>query len=91
MIKQFAPTVAIVAALLAGAALPAIAAEAAVGQKASDTYYWLHPKLGFVKVDRATGAIVRSQRKAVEQPKADDRAEPPRDGLDPKDKARGSR
>lgn len=24
----------------------------------SDTYYWLHPKQGVVKVDRATNAIV---------------------------------
>jgi hypothetical protein len=60
MNKQLASAVAIVAALLSGAAVPA-AAQAPSGHPAGETYNWLHPKLGFVKVDRATGATVRSR------------------------------
>jgi len=60
MIKQFSPIVAVVAALFAGAAMPT-AAQEQTAQPAAGTYNWLHPKLGMVKVDRATGAIVHSQ------------------------------
>lgn len=28
----------------------------------SGTYYWLHPKLGMVKVDRATNAMIVGKR-----------------------------
>jgi hypothetical protein len=83
MNKQLAPAIAIVAALLAGAAMPA-AAEAPSGQQDSETYNWLHPKRGIVKVDRATGAIVGSQRAAGEQTAANDPAAQARYWLDPK-------
>ena len=35
-------------------------------------YYWLHPKLGMVKVDRATNAMVTSRtvREAPSQPES---------------------
>ena len=36
-------------------------ATPAVQENASPTFrYWLHPKLGMVKVDRATNAVVKS-------------------------------
>lgn len=69
MIKQIIPVLAIVAALLASAAMPAAAQEPTT-QQAGGTYNWLHPRLGIVKVDRATGAIVHSQ--AAAHPSAQD-------------------
>jgi hypothetical protein len=83
MNKQLARAIAIGAALLAGAAMPA-AARAPYSQQDSETYNWLHPKLGLVKVDRATGAIVHSQRAADEQTAPDNRAVQTRYWLDPK-------
>ena len=49
------------AAIFAGASLSAYAAPAS-GDGAPGTYYWWnHPKLGMVKVDRATNAMVHSK------------------------------
>lgn len=73
MIKQITPVLAIVAALLSGAAMPAAAQEPSK-QQAGGTYNWLHPKLGFVKVDRATGAMVHSQGLARPSAPADGRS-----------------
>lgn len=42
--------------LLTGCASAAMDSSRDVAK--SDTYHWLHPKLGMVKVDRATNAIV---------------------------------
>lgn len=69
MIKQLAPIVVIVAALFASAAMPAVAQEPTI-QQAGETYNWLHPKLGIVKVDRATGAIVHSEGAAKQSAQA---------------------
>ena len=45
------------------AAQVAAAAPGAVPGPTARTYsYWLHPKLGMVKVDRATNAIVVARR-----------------------------
>jgi hypothetical protein len=83
MIKQITPIVAIVAALLASAATPAAAQEPS-SQQTGGTYNWLHPKLGIVKVDRATGAILRSQGAASQNAQTDDRAVQTKYWLDPK-------
>ena len=83
MIKQITPVPAIVAALFAGAALPA-AAQEPTSQQASGTYNWLHPKLGIVKVDRATGAIVHSQATAHPSAQDDGRSVQTKYWLDPK-------
>ena len=83
MIKQFTPIVAIVAALFAGVAMPA-AAQGPTAQQAGGTYNWLHPKLGIVKVDRATGAIVHSQGTANPSAQADGRSVQTKYWLDPK-------
>lgn len=83
MIKQFNPIVAIVAALFVGAAIPA-AAQEATAQPAGGTYNWLHPKLGMVKVDRATGAIVHSQGTVQQSAQADARSVQTKYWLDPK-------
>lgn len=47
-------------ALFAGAAFAA--SDTQVEPANSGTYYWLHPKLGMVKVDRATKAMVVAKR-----------------------------
>ena len=52
-------------------ALAATAGCAATGSSAErttarGTYYWLHPKLGMVKVDGATNAMVTGQRRAAD-------------------------
>jgi hypothetical protein len=83
MIKQITPIVAIVAALLASAATPAAAQEPTT-QQAGGTYNWLHPKPGIVKVDRATGAMVRSQGTASQNAQTDDRPVQTKYWLDPK-------
>lgn len=83
MIKQITPVVAIVAALFASAAIPAAAQEPTT-QQAGGTYNWLHPKLGIVKVDRATGAIVHSQAAADPSVQADGRSTQTKYWLDPK-------
>lgn len=49
------------AALLAGAASAATDNPAAKPMEGGKSYYWwLHPKLGMVKVDRATNAMLVS-------------------------------
>lgn len=83
MIKQFTPVVAMVAALFASAALPAAAQEPTT-QQTSGTYNWLHPKLGMVKVDRATGAIVHSQVVTHPAAQSDGRSVQTKYWLDPK-------
>lgn len=83
MIKQVTPIVAIVAALFASAAMPAAAQEPTV-QLAGGTYNWLHPKLGIVKVDRATGAIVHSQGASQQSAQADGKSVQTKYWLDPK-------
>lgn len=47
------------ASLLGGASMAAPASPDKQVEKSS-TYYWLHPKLGHVKVDRASNAMVIS-------------------------------
>lgn len=49
-------------AFVAGAASASVGSAPAEPGK-SGTYWWLHPKLGMVKVDRATNAIVVGKRK----------------------------
>jgi len=83
MIKQVTPVVAIVAALFAGAAMPATAQEP-TAQQTGGTYNWLHPKLGIVKVDRATGAIVHSQGPTHPSAQAEGRSVQTKYWLDPK-------
>lgn len=62
-------------AIVLGTTLYAAAAVAApssvsepTAQAPSGTYYWLHPKLGHVKVDRATGFMVTAKRPATKAP-----------------------
>ena len=52
------------AALVAAGAFAAQAVPTAAPASATAPtyYYWLHPKLGMVKVDRATNAIVTAKR-----------------------------
>lgn len=55
------------AVILFGAALFAGAASATTDTRTepaskSGSYYWLHPKLGMVKVDRVTNAMVVTKR-----------------------------
>lgn len=57
----------VLAAMFAQAALAANAAGAP--ERLPDTYYWLHPKQGYVKVDRATNAIVVRSQPSVAGPK----------------------
>ena len=57
--------------LAAGLALAGAAAAATPPRQQSEGaswYWWLHPKLGMVKVDRATNAIivVRKQQRATQ-------------------------
>lgn len=44
--------------------LSAVAAAQNSTPEAKDYYYWLHPKLGMVKVDRQTHAMVTSGKRA---------------------------
>lgn len=83
MIKQVASIAAVVAALFASAAMPA-AAQEPTAQQAAGTYNWLHPKLGIVKVDRATGAIVHSQGSVIQSAPADSQPQQTKYWLDPK-------
>lgn len=75
-------TIAIASALFASAAMTAAAQEPS-NQLASGTYNWLHPKLGIVKVDRATGAVVHSQD-AAQPPQTEGRSVQTKYWLDPK-------
>ena len=57
------------AAIFAGASFTAYAAPRS-GDSAPDAYYWWnHPRLGMVKVDRATNTMIHSKRttQAVKQ------------------------
>lgn len=83
MIKSITPIVTIVAALFASAAMPAAAQEKS-GQGASGSYNWLHPRLGIVKVDRATNAIVRPQGAANQYAQGGVHPEQSKYWLDPK-------
>lgn len=57
---------AIGATLFAAAATATPASTSApAAQGSSGTYYWLHPKLGMVKVDRATNFMVTAKRPAT--------------------------
>ncbi len=87
MNKHITPTVAIVAALFAGAAMPAAAQESSTEQ-VGGTYLWIHPKLGIVKVNRATGALVQSQGAAKPSAQAEGRTVQTTYWLDPKGKHR---
>lgn len=49
--------------LFVGTSMAAYAAPSGK-EAASGTYWWLHPRRGMVKVDRATNAIVPSKRTA---------------------------
>lgn len=49
------------AALLVGTSYAATDAQTRADTK-GDTYNWLHPKLGIVKIDRATNAMVVGKR-----------------------------
>jgi len=49
------------AAIFAGASFAAFAAPPS-GEAPSAPSWWLHPKLGMVKVDRATQAMVHAKR-----------------------------
>ena len=51
----------IAVALLSGAAYPADTRAAQPGERPY-YYYWLHPKLGMVKVDRQTNAMLTGAR-----------------------------
>jgi hypothetical protein len=42
----------------------------AAAAKSNGTYYWLHPRLGMVKVDRATNFMVVAKRGVRGEPKA---------------------
>lgn len=57
MRNRMIPVFGIVAALVVGAAMPA-AAQQPSSHADRGTYLWLHPKLGLVKVDRTTHAMV---------------------------------
>lgn len=59
MIKT--PSILLAAALTAGPVLAAGSADAAPAGKGG-TYWWLHPKLGMVKVDKATHAMLTGKR-----------------------------
>lgn len=48
-------------ALLVGTSYAATEAQTRADAK-GDTYNWLHPKLGIVKIDRATNAMVVGKR-----------------------------
>lgn len=41
-------------------------------------YYWLHPKLGMVKVDRATNAMVTARTARDQSPQSGGRGSPQR-------------
>lgn len=45
-----------VATLITGASF---SASAAPGSESPNFYYWLHPKLGHVKVDKTTNAMIK--------------------------------
>ena len=52
-------TLFVAATLVASASFSASAAQ---GSESSNFYYWLHPKLGMVKVDKTTNAMIKSVR-----------------------------
>ena len=60
--------------LVVGTALAAEPAQQQGTETPPATYYWLHPKLGMVKVERATGFMVVSRKQRAredqQQPKS---------------------
>ncbi len=54
------------ATLVVGASFAATATPASQESASPTFYYWLHPKLGMVKVDKATNAIVKSKRSGAD-------------------------
>lgn len=54
------------ATMLAGASFAAATTPASQDSASPTFYYWLHPKLGMVKVDKATNAMVKSKRSGAE-------------------------
>ena len=50
------------ASLITGASFAATPTPASSDGANKTFYYWLHPKLGMVKVDKATHAMVTSKR-----------------------------
>lgn len=56
------------ASLASGAALAAAPTQQARDGKPSGTYDWLHPRLGMVKVDRATNFMVVAKRQPRAEP-----------------------
>lgn len=83
MTKKTHPCLGIVAAALFTAAAPA-AAQNPSDSAINGTYYWLHPKLGQVKVDRTTHAMVPSARPPRQHEDAGTQREEARLWLDPK-------
>lgn len=88
MNKKIAMLSSIVVAMTALVSAPA-SAQANAQAEASDAtsnsyYYWLHPKLGFVKVDRATNAMLRPVQASHVPIDANAPAVPRKYWLDPK-------
>ena len=52
----------VAATVIATAASAQTSPSAAAPAAQKPYYYWLHPKLGMVKVDRATNAMITSAR-----------------------------
>lgn len=87
MNKKIAMLSSIVLAMTALASAPASAqanAQAEASGATSTSYYWLHPKLGFVKVDRATNVMLRPVQASHEPIDANRPAAPRKYWLDPK-------
>lgn len=59
-------TLSIAAAIAAAASMATAKAPAPEQSDGKPYYYWLHPKLGHVKVDRETNAMLVGKRKASE-------------------------
>lgn len=57
-----ATPIALLAAAILAAPLAPAQASSAPAMGAKTYYYWLHPKLGMVKVDKATNAMLVGRR-----------------------------
>ncbi len=87
MNKKIALLSSIVLAITALVSAPASAqanAQAEASDATSTSYYWLHPKLGYVKVDRATNTMLRPVQASHESIDANAPAAPRKYWLDPK-------
>lgn len=84
MNKKIAMLSSIVLAMTALVSAPAGAQAEASGATSTSYYYWLHPKLGFVKVDRATNVMLRPVQASHESIDANTPAAPRKYWLDPK-------